>query len=120
MRYEPVNAWMIGHALVAKKRSLVVLVNPAHGVTRHYWIEEVSEEAAKAGYKRGSMVIAKLGFDMYLHLTQHRVVVSVSEVISKVHDFSLDDFVTLKDEPFVPPDIQSAPQTIDRGAESTG
>ncbi len=103
MRYEPVNSWLIGHALVAKKKSEITLLDNKHGVTRHYWIEDASEEAQAAGYKPGDMVVAKLVYDMYLHLTEHRVTFQMSEIISKVHDFSLDDFVTLKERPFVPP-----------------
>lgn len=108
MRYEPVNGWIVGHALVIKTKSAIVLANPAHGITRHYWIESASEEAEKAGYKAGDMVVAKMVYDMYLYRSEHRVVLTADQIISKVHEFSLDDFVTLKDEPFSPPNQAKA------------
>jgi hypothetical protein len=106
MKYEAVGNWIIAHALVIRNKSPIVLVNPAHGITRHYWIEVASEGAVKEGYKPGDMVVATGVYDMYLYRGDHRVVLTTDMIFSKVHEFSLEDFDTVKDnKPFVPPPI---------------
>lgn len=109
MKFEPVNKWIIGHALVPKVSSTIVLPGMNNkGVTRCYLITESSKEAAEAGYKPGDLVIAKHVWD--ITLKGHRVTFTPDEIICRVKDCTLDEFTDLQSKPVV----ESLPEAAER------
>ncbi len=101
MRLEPVNSWIVGHAIVSKMLGTIITPNAgAKGNTRCYLIESVSKEATDAGYNVGDIVVCKAVYDEFFRGGAiHRVTFLVSEVIHRVHDVTLDDFTLLDGNP---------------------
>lgn len=112
MRLEPLRDWLVGFALVTKMPGKVQAYDPSKGVTRCYLIENVGPEAEAAGHKPGDIVVAKHAFDeFFMGGTYHRVTFSVNEIIQRVHDVSLDDFLDVHGNPFkVPANLAPAAQ----------
>ena len=99
MRLEPVNKWIIGRALVPKASSAIVLPGAlSKGVTRCYLVTEVSAEVV--GYRPGDLLIAKHVWD--ITMKGHKVVFTPDEIICRVKDASLDEFVDLENKPVDP------------------
>ena len=115
MRFEPVNSWVIGRALLPKPTSTIIIPNDKEGKTRFYLIDDVSPEAAEKDYKKGDIVIAEHVYDMRI---AHRCIVFKTEkVITFVRDVSLDEFVDLDGKP--PNGIESpAPAAVSAQAPS--
>jgi hypothetical protein len=96
VKLEPVNDWVIGRALIPKPSSKLAL-DPARGVTRCFLLDEVGSGADAAGYKPGDIVVAQKVFDMTFK--KHCITFPIGEVICRIRDVSLEDFVDLKGEP---------------------
>lgn len=111
MRLEPVKDWIVGFALVTKMPGKVQAYDPSKGVTRCYLIELAGPEAEAAGYKPGDIVVAKHAFDeFFMGGTYHRVTFPVEQIIQRVHDISLEDFLDIHGNPFQRPEsIGAAP-----------
>jgi hypothetical protein len=96
VRIVPKKNWVITKAVVVKPDSIFV-IDAAKDVTRCYLIEILSPEAEAAGYKKGDMVIAQKVYDMMLK--KRYVSFPIDEIIFRVEDWSLDDFVGLDGKP---------------------
>lgn len=99
MRLEPVSDWVIARAIVVKSESQIVLVDPSFKPTRCYLLDEVSEKAEAAGYKKGDIVISHKVFDMKLSQRQHSVIFPINEIVIRVYDAPLSEFVDLGNKP---------------------
>lgn len=101
MRLEPVNKWIIAHAAIVKKSSIIILPDASKGVSRCYLVESVSPEAAAAGYAPGQFLVARSVYDMFFKGGAcHRVVLLIEEVITRVHDVTPADFTSVDGKPF--------------------
>jgi hypothetical protein len=97
MRFEPVNGWVIGRAIIPKiDRGGIILPNESKGVTRTYLVESTSSGATVDGIeiKPGDLIVAVHAYDM-IFPDMKRVTFKVSEVITFLRDVSLDSFVDL-------------------------
>ncbi len=99
MRFEPVNSWVIGRALLPKPTSTIIIPNDKEGRTRFYLIDDVSPEADAKGYKKGDLVIAEHVFDMKIQ--RRCIVLKIEKVITFVREVSLDEFVDLDGKPVI-------------------
>ena len=96
MRLEPPRDWINAIAMLHRKPSPILAPDPAKGTTRCFLIEAVGPEAAEDGYCVGDIVVAKSVFDLFFYGgTYHRVTFVKDEVIQRVHDVSLNEFVLL-------------------------
>jgi hypothetical protein len=101
VKLEPLNKWIIAHAAIVKKSSVIILPDAAKGVSRCYLVETVSPEAAAAGYAPGDFLIAKGVYDMFFKGGAcHRVVLLIDEVICRVRDVTINDFTSIDGKPF--------------------
>lgn len=117
MRLEPVNNWIIAQAIITKLPGKIVSSNPADGVSRCYLIRAISDQAAGSGYKVGDIVVAKHCFDIWLYArTYHCVVLLPEEIIMRVHDVTLEEFVTVKGERVILDEVPVAPGVFPRKA----
>lgn len=99
MKLEPVENWITGIAMVHKKPSPIVAPNPSANTTRCYLIESVGPKAAEAGYARGDVVVAKSVYDLLFYGgAYHRVTFLTDEVIQRVREAPLDEFLLLDGE----------------------
>jgi hypothetical protein len=96
MRLEPVEDWINAVAILHKKPSPIVAPDPSKGTSRCYLIEAVGEKAAAKGYKVGDIVVSLKVYDLLFYGgTFHRVTFQECEVMNRVRDVSLDEFVLL-------------------------
>lgn len=101
MKLEPVNKWIIAHAAIVKKSSIIIMPDAAKGVSRVYLVESVSPEAAAAGYAPGDFLIAKSVYEMFFKGGAcHRVVLLIDEVICRARDVKISDFTSIDGKPF--------------------
>ena len=101
MKLEPVNKWIIAHAAIVKKSSVIIMPDASKGVSRCYLVESVSPEAAAAGYVPGVWLVAKSVYDMFFKGGAcHRVVLTTDEVICRVSDVVIADFTSIDGKPF--------------------
>jgi hypothetical protein len=101
VRLEPVNKWIIAHAAIVKKASVIILPNASKGVSRCYLVESVSLEAAAAGYAPGDFLVARSVYDMFFRGGAcHRVVLTIDEVICHARDVRISDFTSIDGKPF--------------------
>lgn len=98
MRLDPEANWIIGRAMVFRREGSIIDPTERHGVTRCYLIECVGSGAN--GYAPGEIVVAHKIFDMILKGGHaDRVVFQSTEVICRVRDVALDQFVDLQGNP---------------------
>ncbi len=96
MRLEPVEAWITGIAMLHQKPSPIINPDAAKGTSRCFLIEAVGPKAAEAGYSRGDIVVAKSVFDLLFYGgAYHRVTFVKDEVIQRVREAPLSEFVLL-------------------------
>ena len=96
MKLEPVRDWITGIAILHQKPSPIINPDVAKGTSRCFWIESVGPKAAEAGYKPGDIVVAKSVFDLLFYGgAYHRVTFVEEEVIQRVLDAPLSEFVLL-------------------------
>jgi len=101
VRLEPVNKWIIAHAAIVKKSSVIIVPDASKGVSRCYLVESVSESAAALGYVPGDFLVAKSVYDMlFKGGACHRVVLLTDEVICRVRDVAIADFTSINGKPF--------------------
>lgn len=104
MKLEPVKDWVIGRIAIIKRQGTIVDPNATSGITRCFLLEEVSPKAAEAGYAPGDIVVALRVYDMTISRDRlpKRVVFSIEEIICRVRDVSLSEFVGIDEKPLVP------------------
>lgn len=96
MRLEPTKNWINAIVLLHQNPSPIVAPNAASGTTRCYLIEAVGPDAAKEGFKPGDVVVAKSVWDLlFYNGNYHRATFQTDEVIQRVQEASLDQFVLL-------------------------
>ena len=96
MRLEPVEDWITGIAMLHQKSSPIINPDAAKGTSRCFLIEAVGPKAAEAGYSRGDIVVAKSVFDLLFYGgAYHRVTFVKDEVIQRVREAPLSEFVLL-------------------------
>jgi hypothetical protein len=96
MRLEPQRGWMLGHIAITKMPPSTIInpADPNKGVTKFALLEAVSEEAKKAGFKAGDLVMAKTMHNIFLKGgTFHRVTFPLEEAICIARDVPLSDFI---------------------------
>lgn len=99
MILEPIRNWVVGRVAIAKpSQSVIGLPGLPKGVTRCYLIDAVGPEAAKDGFAPGDLVVAtKVGDLMFLG--QHRVTFPIDDVIIRVKNAPLSEFVGIDGKP---------------------
>lgn len=96
MRLEPVEDWITGIAILHQKPSPIINPDVAKDTSRCFLIESVGPKAAEAGYARGDIVVAKSVFDLKFYGgVYHRVTFVKDEVIQRVREAPLNEFVLL-------------------------
>jgi len=96
VRLEPVEDWITGIAILHQKPSPIVKPDVTKDTSRCFLIEAVGPKAAEAGYHRGDIVVAKSVFDLLFYGgAYHRVTFVKGEVIQRVRDAPLNEFVLL-------------------------
>lgn len=94
MRLEPLRGWMIGRIAITKTSSTIVTPDATKGVSKFALLEEVSQEAAAAGFKPGDLVMAVTMHNIFLRSgTYHRVTFPIDQAICVARDISLSEFV---------------------------
>ena len=94
MNLEPLRGWMIGRVAITKTSDLIATVDPNKGVTKFALIEWVSDEAERAGFKPGQLVMAKTMHNIFLNGGRYfRVTFPIEEAICRVNDIPLEDFI---------------------------
>lgn len=106
MKLVPVGSWknpdaMINAtAMVHRRPGVIIRPDAAKNSTRCFLIESVSPEAEEAGYKPGDIVVAKHVWDLVFYGGEyHRVMFSVKEILQRVIDAQLEEFVDLRGQP---------------------
>ena len=98
MRLEPVEDWITAISILHQKPSPIIKPDVAKDTSRCFLIESVGPKAAEAGYKVGDIVVAKAVFDLKFYSGVYlRVTFVVGEVIQRVREAPLNEFVLLSD-----------------------
>jgi len=96
MRLEPVGDIINGIVLLHQKPSAIISPDPSKGSTRCFLIESVAPAAREAGYKEGDIVVAKVVNDLLFYGgTYHRAIFTHDQVVERVLEVTLDEFVLL-------------------------
>lgn len=96
MRLEPVRGIINGIVLLHQKPSPIIAPDASKGTTRCFLIEAVGPEAEKAGYSPGDIVVAKTVNDLLFYGgNYHRAIFTHDEVMERVLEVTLDEFVLL-------------------------
>lgn len=103
MRLEPLKNWVIGRIAITKVSSTIITPDVSKGVTKFALLEAVSDEAAKAGFKPGDLVMAKAMHNIFLNGgSYHRVTFSIDEAVCVARDVPLEEFVGNDGNPLTP------------------
>ena len=109
MRLEPLQNWIIGRVAITKTEGTIVLADPTKNVTKFILIDEVSPEAASKGFKVGQIVMPKAMNNIFLRGgTYHRVTCSIDELVCRVHDEPIENFVGSDNKPLTAVDKAAA------------
>lgn len=101
MRFEPKGQQIIGRLAITKMSGKIVAPDEASKVSRFVMIDELSEAALAAGYKRGDLVLPRVVNNLFLRGgTFHRAVVSIEEILCIVHDVPVDELIDVNGKPF--------------------
>lgn len=98
MRLEPVRDWITAISILHQKPSPIINPDVSKDTSRCFLIESVGPKAAEAGYKVGDIVVAKSVFDLKFYGGAYlRVTFVKDEVIQRVREAPLNEFVLLSD-----------------------
>ncbi len=99
MKLEPVEDWITAVAILHMKPSPIINLDAAKDSSRCFLIEGVGPKAAEAGYEVGQIVVAKSVYDLrFYNGAFHRVTFVKDEIIQRVLDARLEEFVLLDGE----------------------
>ena len=94
MTLEPLKNWVIGRIAITRTSTTIVVADVTKNVSKFVLLDEVSPEAEKAGFKRGDLVLPKAMNNVFLKGgTYHRVTFPADEIICRVRDVPLSEFV---------------------------
>lgn len=98
---EPLKNWVIGRIAITKASETIVISDVSRGVSKFILIDEVSEEAEKAGFKPGQLVLPRAMNNIFLKGgSYHRATCSIDELVCRVRGgVSLDEFVGTDGKP---------------------
>lgn len=101
MRLEPRKDWVIGRIAITKVSSTLHVPDANRGVTKFVFLEEVSPDAERAGYRIGDLVLPKAMNNIFLKGgTYHRATFSAEDIVCRVHDVPLDELVDTNGKAF--------------------
>lgn len=100
MRLEPINKRVIGRIIITRVSSTIIASDPTKNVTKFVLVEAVSPEAEAAGYKPGDIILPRQVESIFLKGgLYHRATCSIDEIVCKVHDVPLNEFVDKDGKP---------------------
>jgi hypothetical protein len=98
---EPLQNWVIGRIAITKASDTIVVADVNSRVTKFIFIEAVSPEAEAKGFKPGQLVMPKAMSNIFLKGgTDHHVTCPVDDLICRVRDVPLEEFVGTDGKPF--------------------
>lgn len=121
MRLEPDADWIIGRALLAKSKSIIVSPN-TRGITRFFLIDAVGPAASDAGYRIGDIVTPRTVFDAPFRIDIKGLVTFTAferpydgfsrNVIWHARGTTIEEFTDLDGKPVGPLDLFEISDTI--------
>ena len=88
----------------APERSIILVADPMKKMTRHYLIEDVSQEAAAQGYKPGDILVAQNCYDAILSGgAEILALIEFKNVIFVDRNATIDQFSDLQGKPMQKP-----------------
>ena len=101
MTLEPLQNWVVGRIAITKASDTIVVADVNSRVTKFLYIEGVSPEAEAKGFKPGQLVLPKAMSNIFLRGgTDHHVGCLVDDLLCRVRDVDLAEFVGTDGKPF--------------------